>query len=153
MSLKLDDAEQDFIDRMGLNAEADGQARITGRVWGLLIIAGRPLTSAEISSLLDISRGSVSTNIRMLEMLELVERRSKAGERETYFAICEQPYSSLVRGFAKQFGNYRRMVERACDAIDRPEARQNLKDLATFYAVLEDGHQSMLTHLEEPNRQ
>ena len=33
----LTPAEIDFIERMGINAEADGQARITGRIWGLLM--------------------------------------------------------------------------------------------------------------------
>ena len=37
----LSPAEIDFIERMGINAEADGQARITGRIWGLLMVLGR----------------------------------------------------------------------------------------------------------------
>ena len=51
---KLGKAEQDFVDRMGIVAEGDGLARITGRIWGLLIVTGDPLTSAEIADLLVI---------------------------------------------------------------------------------------------------
>lgn len=151
MTITLTDAERDFIERMGLNSEADGQPRITGRVWGLLAVAGEPLSSATIAETLDISRGSVSTNIRMLEMLELIERQTKPGEREIYFAICDQPYSTLIRGFAKRFANYRKMVEKAREAIDRPQAKKGLQDLATFYEVLERGHSAMLTDLEDAN--
>ena len=94
---KLGKAEQDFVDRMGIVAEGDGLARITGRIWGLLIVTGDPLTSAEIADLLVISRGSVSTNIRTLEALEIIEKRTVAGDRSapvsyTHLTLPTTPY-------------------------------------------------------------
>lgn len=142
-------AEIDFIERMGVNAEADGQARITGRIWGLLMVVGEMLTSAQIAEVLQVSRGSVSTNLRMLEGLDIIERRSKPGEREIYFAMRPNPYASLVRQFAKRFASYRRMIEEAAISIERQEGHQNLADLAQFYALMEQSHQAMLGELEE----
>ena len=91
--ITLSEAETDFIERMGINAEADGQARITGRIWALLMVVARDLTSAEIADTLMVSRGSVSINLRLLESLKIIERRSKPGKRETYFGMCEHPYT------------------------------------------------------------
>lgn len=43
-----------------------GFKRIHGRVWGLLVLAGVPLTSKEISKALDISQGATSTCLNEL---------------------------------------------------------------------------------------
>ena len=147
-SVILTPAEVDFIERMGINAEADGQARITGRIWGLLMVMGRMLTSAEIAATLQVSRGSVSTNLRLLEGLEIIERRSKPGEREIYFAMCPNPYTSLTIQFAKRFANHRRMVEEAAAKIERQEGQQNLANLARFYELMEQCHRSLLTQMD-----
>ena len=138
----LTPAEIDFIERMGINAEADGQARITGRIWGLLMVMGRMLTSAEIAETLQVSRGSVSTNLRLLEGLDIIERRSKPGAREIYFA-----YTSLTKQFARRFANHRRMVEDAAARIERQEGQQNLANLARFYELMEQCHRSLLSKM------
>ncbi|MFT7668797.1 MAG: DNA-binding transcriptional regulator GbsR (MarR family) [Planctomycetota bacterium] len=43
-----------------------GFKRIHGRVWGLLVLAGTPLTSKEISNALDISQGATSSCLNEL---------------------------------------------------------------------------------------
>ena len=148
-SIPLTPAEIEFIERMGINAEADGQARITGRIWGLLMVVARMLTSAEIAGTLQVSRGSVSTNLRLLESLEIIERRSKPGEREIYFAMHPNPYNSLIRQFAQRFAKHRRMVEEAAAHMDRQEGRQNLANLARFYGLMEKQHCSLLDDLDD----
>ena len=145
----LSPTESAFVERMGLNAEADGQARITGRIWGLMTVADRPLPPARIAELLKISRASVSTNMKVLEGMGIIERTTRPGERETYFAIADQPYSTLIRSFAARFASYRKQIAAAAKAIDTPAAHRRLGDLATFYEVLERGHEAMLDELED----
>lgn len=144
----LTSAEIDFIERMGINAEAGGQARITGRIWGLLMVMGRMLTSAEIAETLQVSRGSVSTNLRLLESLEIIERRSKPGEREIYFAMCPNPYASVTKQFANRFANHRRMVKEAAAKIERQEGQKNLAHLVRFYELMEQCHRALLTEMD-----
>ena len=43
-----------------------GFKRIHGRVWGLLVLAGEPLSSKEISSTLEMSQGATSTSLNEL---------------------------------------------------------------------------------------
>ncbi len=145
--ISLTEAEVDFTERMGINAEADGQARITGRIWALLMVLARDLTSAEIADTLMVSRGSVSTNLRMLENLKIIERRSRPGEREIYFGMCPHPYSALIEQFIERFANHRRMVETAAERIDRNAGRENLANLSRFYEILEQGHRAMLDEI------
>lgn len=150
--IPLTEAEVDFIERMGINAEADGQARITGRIWALLMVVARDLTSAEIADTLMVSRGSVSTNLRMLESLRIIERRARPGEREIYFGMCPHPYSALIEQFVQRFASHRKMVEAAAERLDRAEGRDNLKNLSRFYEILEQGHRAMLDEIKTVDR-
>lgn len=43
-----------------------GFKRVHGRVWGLLVLAGQPLTSREISNELSLSQGATSTSLNEL---------------------------------------------------------------------------------------
>ncbi len=43
-----------------------GFKRIHGRIWGLLVLAGKPLSSREICEQLSISQGAVSTTLNEL---------------------------------------------------------------------------------------
>ena len=111
------------------------------------MVMGRMLTSAEIAETLQVSRGSVSTNLRLLEGLDIIERRSKPGAREIYFAMCPNPYTSLTKQFARRFANHRRMVEDAAARIERQEGQQNLANLARFYELMEQCHRSLLSKM------
>ncbi|QWC56354.1 MarR family transcriptional regulator [Erythrobacter sp. 3-20A1M] len=146
--ITLSEAETDFIERRGISAESDGQARITGRIWALLMVVARDLTSTEIADTLMVSRGSVSTNLRLLEGLKIIERRSKPGERETYFGMSEHPYTLLIKQLIERFAGYRRMIEAASSRMERPECRENVASLAKFYELQERGHRYMLAELE-----
>ncbi|MCK5448733.1 MAG: MarR family transcriptional regulator, partial [Gemmatimonadetes bacterium] len=60
-----------FIERMGLAVERMGLTRTFGRLFGLLMVADRPLSLDEIVERLDVSKASVSTNARACEELGL----------------------------------------------------------------------------------
>ena len=65
---KLTEAELQFITDMGMHTQGYGLSRIAGQIIAALIISDAPLNTADLMSLLEISKGSVSTNIRFLEM-------------------------------------------------------------------------------------
>ena len=85
----------------------------------------------------------------MLEMIGIIERLTRPGERETYFAMCDQPYSALVRGFLDRSAGQRRMLETAQKEIGRPQAQQRLADLRTFYDVMEQAYKTILAQIED----
>ncbi len=87
-----------FIERIGLSIEADGLPRIAGRMMGFFVIHGGPVSFAEIAERLQVSRGSVSTNARLLAGLGVIERVSLPGDRQDYYQLCEQPYVRLIEG-------------------------------------------------------
>ena len=112
---KLGKAEQDFVDRMGIVAEGDGLARITGRIWGLLMVTGDPLTSAEIADLLVISRGSVSTNMKRFpanrriveQAADAIDRpdvRDRLNDLGGFYALLENAYGDMLEKLEKRSG-------------------------------------------------
>ena len=87
-----------FVEQLGLIAQADGLPRIAGRILGLMVIHGGPFSFSELSVRLKVSRGSISTNTRLLENLGVIERTTRAGERQDYFKLHANPYIELIRG-------------------------------------------------------
>jgi len=78
-----------FIESMGLYFESLGIPRIGGRILGLLMIAHEPLSADDITKILKVSRGSVSTNLRLLEGTGMLEKTSILHDRITYFVFSE----------------------------------------------------------------
>ncbi|CAH1194506.1 conserved hypothetical protein [Candidatus Nitrotoga sp. BS] len=148
----LTNEENDFIDRLGLIAESGGLTRISGRIWGLLIVTGKAHAPIEIAEILQISRASISMALKTLQTLELVELKTKAGTRHTYFAMREHPYVSMLQAHSKQAKANTTVVTNAMKAIQRPEARKRLEDLETFYKIMDEGYLSMLSRLEQLER-
>lgn len=122
--------EVEFIERFGLLFEEDGLPRIAGRVFALLILSEEALTLDEMADILQVSKTSVSTNTRMLDAMQLLERTSKPGDRKVYYRLdqdgLEISYSrtfermnlvySLLEGVTKHVpGEKERVLER----IDR----------------------------------
>ena len=70
---------ENFIERMGMIAQADGLPRIAGRIMGLIILEGGPYSFGELAKRLSVSRGSISTNTRLLENMGVIERTAKPG--------------------------------------------------------------------------
>lgn len=83
----LPEAAVEFIEELSLSAEADGFPRIAGRIIGLLIVRQEPVSFEEIAEQLQVSRGSISTNTRLLESRGALRRVSRLGERKDLFEV------------------------------------------------------------------
>jgi DNA-binding transcriptional regulator GbsR (MarR family) len=77
-----------FIEEMGIIYEQMGMYRMAGRIIGWLLICDPPHQSAkELATVLEASKGSISTIIRWLDDSGLVERLGIPGHRSTYYRI------------------------------------------------------------------
>jgi DNA-binding transcriptional regulator GbsR (MarR family) len=143
-------AEELFIERMGLAAEAEGLTRIAGRMNGLFFLYGGPFSFSELAQRLQVSRASVSTNVRMLRDLGILEQVSKPGDRQDYYQLAEHPFSSLMAGYLKRMEHMERIVREADDAVgDKlPEAHGRLQNMARFYAAAKESAQALVERLD-----
>lgn len=128
-----------FIERLGLYFEEFGLPRISGRLLGLLLISDRPLSLDEIATELRVSRGSVSTNARMLTRTKLIERVSFPGDRRDYYDFTAGGWDALIETDVQAAETLREFAAEALDGVasaDEP-ARPRLQaavDFLNFYA-------------------
>ena len=154
MSRNGETPESAFVEQLGLIYQAEGMPRIAGRIIGLMILNARPFSFDELSRALKISRGSVSTNTRMLESWGVLSRVSMPGERQDYFKLSKRPYSQMLE---RQLEKTRRVRGQVSEARDRiPEehaiARARVDELISFYDVVVDTTETALVQFRESAR-
>src|SRR5688572_23164357 len=98
----------EFIDRMGLALESDGLPRIAGRIFGLLLLSEDCRSLDDLAGELRVSKGSVSTNARLLEQHGVLERNSRPSDRRDYYRIPPDLFSHTM---AQRMGRWQRFHE------------------------------------------
>lgn len=88
--------EEEFIETMGRHFEEDGQPRIAGRLFGLLMVSEEPCSLDDLAEVLKVSKGSVSSNARLLEQWGLAERVTHPGDRRDYYQLAEDRHKRLL---------------------------------------------------------
>ena len=138
MDTSRETAVEEFVERMGLIAEGDGLSRIAGRIMGLMVIEGGPLSFAELAQRLEVSRGSVSTNTRFLERLGVIERVARRGDRQDYFQLATAPYVRLLEGSVDRMMKAHGVVAHAKEQLsdNDGDTQRRLDELASFYEGL-----------------
>ena len=128
-----------FIEQMGIIAQGDGLPRIAGRMMGLMIFDGRPYAFGELAETLQVSRGSVSTNARILEQTGIIERTAVPGDRQGYFQLTERPFESVLSGALARSRKARDTIAKTTEALPskgQSGPRRRLKEFEAFYTTI-----------------
>jgi DNA-binding transcriptional regulator GbsR (MarR family) len=138
-----------FIERLGRLIESEGLPRTAGRMLGLLMISGEPLSIDDVAEELRVSRASVSTNGRLLESLDIAKRVTKPGDRRDYIQISDDPCSSLLSLGVRRLNDMRRAVREMRTAGSQVRAatpmRQRLERMEKFYDLAISKAESVLS--------
>jgi len=131
------DAIEGFIEGLGLSVQQDGLPRIAGRMLALFIVHGGPFSFSELAERLQVSRGSVSTNARILRQLGFIERLAMPGDRQDYYRLSDEPYARLLEGYVERVRARIALVEglRAALPPAQRDARQRLGRMRDFYSA------------------
>lgn len=130
-----DGARASFVETVGLIGQAEGMPRIAGRVFGLLLHDGRAYAFGELADVLQVSRGSVSGAVRLLEARDLVRRTTMPGERGDFFRLADAPFTGLLEGAHRRVARARDdIAAHLPDLADGPRARA--EDYVAFYGAL-----------------
>lgn len=137
---------EEFIERMGLSAQSDGLPRIAGRLFGFFIMEGGVHSFSEIAERLMVSRGSVSTNARILESLGILERITRPGDRQDYFQLSEDPYGKLLQGYVVRMRQNLDIVQRTTNKLSasNKNTHKRLQDMDRFYSTAIDNTLTIL---------
>jgi len=83
--VKFKEAEEKFIQGWGQLGASWGINRTMSQINALLLIATDPMTTDEIMTKLNISRGNANMNLRELISWGVVRKSFKPGDRKEYF--------------------------------------------------------------------
>lgn len=133
-----------FIENMGLHYEAYNVPRIGGRILGLLMVNPNPMTSEEMSEVLQVSRSSISTNLRTLQMTGLVEQVSIPGDRRDYFVFAEDAWLRILEMRAEQVLAMKDAAEEGLQDLDADHpARKHIEEMRKWASMIQNAYEQM----------
>lgn len=141
----LDPALSKFVENIALYYEGYGIPRIGGRMFGLLLVAGTPLSAEQIAEVLQASRSSVSTNVRALIANGWVEKVTFPGNRTDYFQFSSTAWDSVMERRRQAFAPLQVIVTQAQKALppDSP-AHIQLADMMAWTDLMMHHYEALL---------
>ncbi len=136
----------EFIENLGLSVEADGTPRIAGRILGLLIVEEGPFCFDELAERLQVSRGSISTNTRLLEERGLIERFTVPGQRRDLFRLGNDLEGRLLQKSLERMQRTQEIVDRCLERLPAScqPALSRLATMSRFYSMAIDNTVEMI---------
>lgn len=134
--MELSEDQSRFVERVGRFWESGNGSRTAGRILGWLMVSEPDhQSSADIVEALEVSAGSVSTQVRQLEQLGLVERVTFPGDRASYYRLPERAWPQLIEGELSRLVEMRKLSEAGADVLPstRPERVTELGVIADFF--------------------
>lgn len=120
------DATNTFIETMGRHFEEEGIPRIAGRLFGLLMVNEEPCSLDDMAERLQVSKGSVSSNSRMLEQWGVAERVTRPGDRRDYYHLADDMERRILE---RQMEHVVKMRERLREGLaSMPDAPRPVRD-------------------------
>jgi DNA-binding transcriptional regulator GbsR (MarR family) len=132
----MDEAVQQFVERMALICEKEGMPRIAGRIFGYLLATDQTFSLDDLGEQLQASKASVSTNARMLEQFGMIQRVSVLGDRRDFYRVQDDPWEQMLRVAQ---GRWRDMVQVFAEASQRlpePAGRERAAQAEEFHVLL-----------------
>ena len=138
-----------FIEQMGLSAQEDGVPRIAGRIFGYFVVKGGPISFTQLAQELQVSRASVSTNVRILASIGFIERVALPGDRQDYYQLAASPFLRMIESYLLRMQRMQGVLESAIANIpqDMQATHQRLRQMEHFYEVAVRSNRQLLDEL------
>ena len=126
-----------FIKDMGHYFETGGNPRIGGRMLGLLMIAHWPLSAEDMAAILKVSRGSISTNLRVLLASGMVEKALLPQLRTTHYMYSDEAMEHRIVAGIKSTEAFKRLLQQVAEAVPQKDpARHHIDDSIAWSDLL-----------------
>jgi DNA-binding transcriptional regulator GbsR (MarR family) len=153
MSTNIQDDERSYIEESGILFENTGLPRMAGRLFGWLLIADPPYQSpSEIAEVLMASKGSVSSTVRLLTQMGMIERYVIPGERHDHFRLCEDAFKRTIQhSMGEEIMMFRHMAERGLELMrGAPSLRRRwLEQMYDRFSFLEKEFPALMERYEK----
>ena len=140
-----------FVEDSGITFELIGLPRMAGRILGFLMISSPTHQSTQqIGDALAASKGSISTNTRLLLQYRLIEKKSLPAERITYFQVTENAYAELIRIHMHEITLLKNLAFEGMELVkeenDLDQVR--MRKLKSIYTFFESEYPSLVNQWE-----
>ncbi|MBO1510128.1 choline uptake/conversion transcriptional regulator CudC [Metabacillus bambusae] len=102
---ELEKARERVIEAISQNMNLYGVTPSVGRLWGLLYFQNQPMTLDEMKNELGMSKTSMSTSVRNLMDLHMVDKVWKKGNRKDLYVAEEDWYQTFIDFFTIKWRN------------------------------------------------
>jgi DNA-binding transcriptional regulator GbsR (MarR family) len=147
------DSERNFIEEVGIVFEQTGLPRMAGRLFGWLLIADPPYQSpAELADVLQASKGSISTTVRLLTQSGFIERYVIPGSRHDFFRLPQDAIKKVIHhGLEQEIKMFRVLAEQGLELNKELPARRKtwLKEMHSRYGYLEKSFPAIMAQYDK----
>jgi DNA-binding transcriptional regulator GbsR (MarR family) len=143
---ELNPKELAFIEKFAQHYErVYGIPRIGGRIWAYLLISETPRAIEDLCTALHASHGSISTNLRLLMMLGLVQKFTFAGQRRNTYRFSTHAWDETLQKRLDSIQQLERMAQQAVDDL-QPEGvvRQRFDEMLTWIGLATEKYHQLL---------
>ncbi|MTB53769.1 GbsR/MarR family transcriptional regulator [Lewinella sp. W8] len=134
--MDLTEGKDRFIEAWGALGSSWGVTRTMAQIHALLLVSNTPKSSDDVMEELQISRGNVNTNMRMLVDWGLAHKKLIPGERKEYF-VAEKDMSKVVKSII--IARKKRELEPMLRLLDELTGIEgNDEDAKEFRSVVKD---------------
>jgi DNA-binding transcriptional regulator GbsR (MarR family) len=143
--LSLGPETENFIQRMGQLYESLGITNISGKIMGLLLVWGEPVSPEQISSLLGVSRSSISTNLKILKLYGYLEERKLSGVRNKFFIFSESAWKNSIRVKLNAYDPFQAIVEDGIRILSKKgKSTLHMEEIISFMEVEKEFYKKAL---------
>lgn len=145
---------RDFVEECALLSERLGFSRMHGRIVACLILSPQPhLSSGELCSLLSVTKGALSKELRIMVDENLLKKILLPGQRSEYYSLSEQLWANRIGVFLNQLQASLDLIVQAKKMIDESARPVNREQLAEMYAYFKWRKEMQCRLIEEWQKQ
>ncbi|MFC1942055.1 GbsR/MarR family transcriptional regulator [Chloroflexota bacterium] len=153
MSDSLHNKERAFVEEVGVVFEQTGLPRMSGRIFGWLLISEPPYqSSSELAEVLQASKGSISTTTRLLIQIGLIERFVIPGVRHDHFCLQRDALPRIIKhGLEDEIKMLQKLSEHGLELLrsESSERRKWLNEMYERYTFLDREFPSLMERYEK----
>jgi DNA-binding transcriptional regulator GbsR (MarR family) len=127
----IDQARERIIHSMAQNMDLYGLNASIGRLYGTIFFNSRPMTLDEMTDALGMSKTSMSTGVRALIEINMVQKTWKKGVRKDLYSVEEDWHKSFISLLSNK---WRKEIE-----TNESEIQKSRLELETLLSKTENG--------------
>jgi len=155
--MKTKEIEKDIYSTFAEIASAIGYSEIHGRIIAALLVSERKLSLNQLSKKTGYSLSTISLSLDLLELLGIIKKIKKVGDRKLYVELQGSLLEGLKRAFViriqKSIDETLVKFERYKESLNKTKTKEN-KKILNILSILEkevkrvDKYISLLTKLK-----